>query len=182
MSEDEIIQVDDRDNEIGPIGKGAAHRAPGTLHRAISVFILNRRNELLLQRRALSKYHSGGLWSNTCCSHPSYGESTANAARRRLIEEMGIDCPLTEIHRFEYRAELPSGLVEHEYDHVFVGQSDDSPEPDENEVSAWRWIALSDLKRDIAEHPETYSFWLARCLDDVITATKSHAVPHPDIR
>jgi len=116
-----LVRVDEHDQEIGVVEKMSAHRE-GVLHRAFSVFVFDRSGRLLLQRRALDKYHSGGLWSNTCCSHPGPGERPIDAAHRRLEEEMGFDCPLTGGYAFTYRVDVGNGLVEHEFDHVFVGQ------------------------------------------------------------
>ena len=124
--EEQIILVDDNDNEIGTMEKQEAH-LKGKLHRAISVFIFNSKGDLLLQQRAISKYHSGGLWSNACCTHPRKGESTEKAAKRRLVEEMGMRCDLNFRFSFVYRAELTNGLIEHEFDHVYFGESDDEP-------------------------------------------------------
>jgi len=132
-----VVLVDERDREVGTAPKLAAHE-DGALHRAFSVFVLNGHGELLLQRRADTKYHSAGLWTNTCCGHPRPGEPVAAAARRRLREEMGFDCEPAPAGTFVYRAEV-GGLVEHEYDHVFVGRHETDPLPDPAEVSEWRW-------------------------------------------
>lgn len=164
--EDQVILVDESDRETGAAGKMAAHRY-GWRHRALSIFLFDVSGQVLLQQRALSKYHSGGLWSNTCCSHSRPGEGTAAAARRRLQEEMGIDCELTEIFSFVYRANLPNGLIEHEYDHVFFGRYDGQPVPNPAEVEDWKWMDMACLEADIKERPAAYSFWLAACLDKV---------------
>jgi isopentenyl-diphosphate Delta-isomerase len=156
--EEKVVLVDPDDNPIGTAPKLQAH-LEGRLHRAISVFVFNDRGEMLLQRRAESKYHSGGLWSNTCCSHPRPGEETIAAADRRLREEMGFQTPLEAAFTFLYRAELEAGLVENELDHVFVGTTDAEPMPDPREVDAWRWIDPTDLRRELAEHPETFTAW-----------------------
>jgi isopentenyl-diphosphate delta-isomerase len=154
-----VILVDELDREIGFAEKLAAHRA-GTLHRAFSVFVFDASGRLLLQRRAAGKYHSGGLWSNTACGHPRPGEGTLSAARRRLREEMGVECGLRDAFGFVYRAEVGGALVEHEFDHVFVGEYADDPAPDEAEVEGWKWIALDDLRGELARAPEAYSAWL----------------------
>jgi isopentenyl-diphosphate Delta-isomerase len=154
-----VILVDERDREVGAVEKLRAHM-DGALHRAFSVFIFDSTGRLLLQRRARGKYHSGGLWSNTACGHPKPGEATANAARRRLREEMGLDCELREAFEFIYRAELDGMLVEHEYDHVFVGVDDAEPAPDPSEVEAWRRVTMSELRRALAAEPQSYSYWL----------------------
>ncbi|HEV3471368.1 MAG TPA: isopentenyl-diphosphate Delta-isomerase [Pyrinomonadaceae bacterium] len=158
MSE-QVILVDEADREVGTGGKLEAHRE-GALHRAFSVFVFDRRGRLLLQKRAAGKYHSGGLWSNTACGHPRPGEATAEAARRRLREEMNFDCELREAFGFVYRAELRGGLVEHEYDHVFVGVYDGEPSPDAAEVEDWKWLSVEELRRGLEAEPERYSPWL----------------------
>lgn len=153
-----VVLVDEEDREVGTAEKLDAHRNP-RLHRAFSVFVLNDRNELLLQRRARGKYHSGGLWSNTCCGHPGPGDAIEEAARRRLREEMGFDCALTRAFSFLYRAEMDRGLVEHELDHVFVGRHQGDPEPDPDEAEGWRWTALDEIGRDMSRRPEVYTAW-----------------------
>jgi isopentenyl-diphosphate delta-isomerase len=156
---EQVILVDEQDRELGFAEKFAAHRA-GALHRAFSVFVFDARGRLLLQQRAAAKYHSGGLWSNTACGHPRPGEATATAARRRLREEMNFECELREAFNFIYRAGVGGALVEHEFDHVFVGEYADDPAPDVAEVESWKWIALDDLRRDLAREPQLYSAWL----------------------
>lgn len=166
--EDQVILVDRHDFEVGFAGKMAAHRR-GELHRAISIFVFDSDGRVLLQRRASAKYHSGGLWSNTCCSHPRPRETNAVAARRRLREEMGIDCELQEVFSFVYRANLGNGLVEHEFDHVFFGQHDGEPVLNPHETDDWMWIPLAQLTADVRKRPEVYSYWLAACLDRVVS-------------
>ena len=166
--EERIILVDENDNEIGAIEKMEAHRL-GRLHRAFSIFIFNTRGELLLQRRALSKYHSGGLWSNTCCSHPRIGEQTADAAHRRLREEMGIDCNLEEIFSFLYSVKFTNDLFEHEYDHVMIGECNDVPDLNLEEACDWRWSHMDHLRRDIHSHPDNYTYWLKKSLEKFIS-------------
>ena len=167
-----VILVDERDNKIGLQEKMEAHRK-GNLHRAFSVFIFNRGGEMLLQQRALSKYHSGGLWTNACCSHPREGESVEGAAHRRLREEMGFDTDLKEIFSFIYFAELDKGLKEHEYDHVIVGDYDGSISPDPAEVESFKWIRLENLERDVRENPKSYTAWFPIAIDRVIDFYKS---------
>jgi isopentenyl-diphosphate Delta-isomerase len=154
-----VILVDERDRELGSVEKLRAHRE-GALHRAFSVFVFDGAGRLLLQRRARGKYHSGGLWSNTACGHPRPGEPTGAAARRRLREEMSIDCELREAFEFIYRAELEGSLVEYEYDHVFVGFCGAEPAPDPAEVEEWRWVSMDELRRGLREEPQRYSYWL----------------------
>lgn len=154
-----VILVDEQDRAIGQMEKMQAHRL-GVLHRAFSVFILNSRGEILLQQRALSKYHSGGLWTNTCCSHPFPGEEIKNAAVRRLKEEMGLEnINLTHSGSFIYRAELDKGLIEHEFDHVFYGYCDTDPVLNREEVEAFRWISPKELRKELEENPEHFTIW-----------------------
>jgi len=165
--EDQVTLVDENDNEVGVDGKLAVHLS-GKLHRAISVFVFDSLGRLLLQKRAAVKYHSAGLWSNTCCSHPRPDEHRLAAAHRRLKEEMGFDCPLLEVFSFIYRAHLPNGLIEHEYDYVFFAQYDGEPDPDPEEVEDWKWMDMRALKNHVQTNPQDYTFWLAACLDRVI--------------
>ncbi|MBD2178252.1 isopentenyl-diphosphate Delta-isomerase [Pseudanabaena sp. FACHB-1998] len=167
LLEEKIILVDASDRQIGIAEKLQAHRE-GLLHRAFSIFVLNSQRQLLLQRRAKHKYHSGGLWTNTCCSHPRDEETTLAAAHRRLLEEMGFDCELQELFSFIYRAELDNGLTEYEFDHVFVGYSDRQPTLNPEEADAWKWIDLDSLQADIKQHPESYTYWLRDCCDRFI--------------
>jgi len=162
---EQVVLVDGNDVELGLMPKLDAHQH-GVLHRAFSVFIFNSAGEMLLQQRALDKYHSGGLWSNACCSHPRPGESNVDAAARRLYEEMGIKCTLTEAFSFVYRSELENGLIEHEFDHVFVGVSDDEPQPDPIEVGSWCYLKHEALSGMINDHPEQYTEWFKLCLKD----------------
>lgn len=161
-----VVLVDGDDREVGTAEKLEAHRT-ARLHRAFSVFVLNSGNELLLQKRARRKYHSGGLWSNTCCGHPRPGEATEAAAHRRLFEEMGFDCPLTRAFSFTYRAEL-DGLTEHELDHVFLGLHEADPDPDPAEAEGWRWAATDEVQRDLERRPEAYTVWFRLLLPRLI--------------
>lgn len=154
-----VVLVDEQDRELGTAEKLQAHSNGGKLHRAVSVLIFNGRGETLLQRRAQNKYHSGGLWSNTCCTHPAPGETAEAAARRRLREEMGFETPLREVFEFTYRADVGNGLTEWEYDHVFVGIYDGRVEPDPSEVSEYRWVGLEELRQDMRRSPEKYTKW-----------------------
>lgn len=163
---DHVILVNEWDEPVGTAEKLAAHRS-GRLHRAFSVFVLNDEQELLLQRRAGSKYHSPGLWSNSCCSHPRPGESVADAARRRLLEEMGFTCELEPAGALLYRADVGGGLLEHEYDHLFLGRWNGQPCPDPREVDRWRWTDLPSLRREIASRPEAFTYWLRAALREL---------------
>ncbi len=156
---EQVILVDEYDCEIGLEEKIATHKS-GKLHRAFSVFVFNSEGRLLLQRRAMTKYHCGGLWSNTCCSHPRPGETIESAAHRRLKEEMGFDCELKEIFCIRYKAEVSNGLIENEYDHVLTGRYNGSVNPDKEEVSQWKYISLQDLAADIENFPGKYTYWL----------------------
>jgi isopentenyl-diphosphate Delta-isomerase len=164
--EELLILVDRNDNEIGTLGKTAVHQA-GLLHRAFSIFTFNNSGEILLQQRAASKYHSPGLWSNTCCSHPRKDEPTLDASKRRLKEEMGIECDLMFVFSFIYKAVFDNGLIEHEFDHVFFGRGNDQPVPDPKEVMDWKYVSPENLGRDVAGNPEKYTEWLKICLPEV---------------
>ena len=153
-----VVLVDENDNEIGTEEKMKAH-VDGKLHRAFSIFVYNSKGDLLLQQRESSKYHCGGLWTNTCCSHPRKGEELANAVHRRLNEEMGFDCELKEKFSFLYKAEFDNGLTENELDHVFVGFSDITPKINPEEVENYKWITITNLKKDIANNPNSYTPW-----------------------
>jgi isopentenyl-diphosphate delta-isomerase len=155
---DSVVLVDADDMAVGTAAKLDAHRR-GLKHRAISALVHNSAGEFLLQRRSLAKYHSGGLWTNACCSHPYPGESTADAAKRRLAEEMGVTCALKPLFRFSYRAEVPGGLIEDEVVHVFGGTHDGPVVPDPAEVGEWKWIALRDLDTDLRARPAAYTVW-----------------------
>jgi isopentenyl-diphosphate delta-isomerase len=159
MAAEQLILVDAQDRELGVKEKMEAH-VEGALHRAFSVFVFDSEKRLLLQKRARTKYHSGGLWSNTACGHPRPGETTLAAARRRLHEEMGFDCELREAFEFLYRAELDGALIEHEYDHVLVGTHEGNPAPDPSEVEDWRWVTMDELRRRLSDEPQSYSYWL----------------------
>ena len=154
----EVILVNEFDQPIGVLEKLEAHQK-GLLHRAFSIFIFNDSNELMLQRRAFDKYHSGGLWTNTCCSHPDPNEGVLEACHRRLQEEMGFDTELDFVTSFIYRAELDQNLIEHEFDHVYIGKYRDNPVINESEVSEWKFVNLADLENDMKKHPDHYTVW-----------------------
>ena len=156
--EEMVILVDKNDNQLGLMEKIEAHKK-AVLHRAFSVFILNDNNELLLQRRALSKYHSPGLWTNTCCSHPRDGESVINAGIRRLREEMGFETEINNLFSFIYKAEFDNGLTEHEFDHVLLGRYNKAPLINKLEVSDWKWTNIEFLKKDVVINPDLYTVW-----------------------
>ena len=157
-----VVLVNEQDQELGIMEKIQAHRE-GKLHRAVSVFIYNSKKELLLQKRAKGKYHSAGLWTNTCCSHPRPKESTLHAANRRLQEEMGISCAVEPAFHFFYKAHLENSMIENELDYVFTGMTDAFPLPNREEVEDWKYIAIADLEDDIRIHPEKYTVWFKIC-------------------
>lgn len=173
MSEN-VILVDERDNELGLMEKMEAHRK-GILHRAFSVFVLNSAGELMMQQRAFHKYHSGGLWTNTCCSHPRHEEEVEAAAHRRMNEEMGFDCPLEKVLDFVYRAEFDNDMIEHEFDHLFVGYSEEEPVINPDEVAAWKWMSLEDINRDIRENPMRYTAWFKIIYDRFVQTLKERS-------
>lgn len=158
MIDNDVILVDEFDRQIGTMEKLEAH-VKAVLHRAISVFIFNSKGEWLLQRRAIEKYHSRGLWTNTSCTHPAPGETSLEAAHRRLHEEMGLKAELREVFNFKYIQELENNLTEHEYDHVFVGYSDELPVPNPDEVMDYKYISYQDLLQEVAESPEKFTAW-----------------------
>ena len=164
-----ILLVDENDNIIGKGEKIKTHRE-GKLHRAFSIFVFNSKGELLLQKRGKSKYHSGGLWTNTCCSHQRDGEALEEAVHRRLKEEMGFDCELKEMFTFTYRIKFGNNLFENECDHVFIGNFDGEPTPNPEEVDEWKWVGLEELKNDMQKNPDNYTYWLKESIDRVISA------------
>lgn len=166
--EDQLILVNENDEMVG-VGEKLKVHQDGLLHRAFSIFILNSHGELLLQRRALSKYHSPGLWSNTCCGHPQPGEQVMAAAQRRLKAEMGLDCQLMEIGSLIYQADVGSGLVEHEFDHLLIGHSDLQPTLNVEEAIDWKQVHFATLGKELSEHPGDFTCWLR-----VIIVTQLH--------
>jgi isopentenyl-diphosphate delta-isomerase len=163
-SDDLVVLVDEHDDVVGVAPKIDVHRE-GRLHRAVSVMLFDEDDRVLLQRRASEKYHSPGLWSNTCCGHPRPEESALTAARRRLNVEMGIEnCELVSSTRFLYRERVSSSLVEHEVDHLFVGVWNGNPTPNPTEVSDWRWLDVSSLRRDVCENAARYTAWLSHVM------------------
>lgn len=166
MSLEKVILVDEYDNEIGTMEKIEAHRN-SVLHRAVSVFIINNQGKWLLQRRAFDKYHSGGLWTNTCCTHPKPGETSIQAANRRLKEEMGLIAELNEIFQFKYKNALDNDLTEHELDHVFIGFTNDKPIINITEVAEWKYISYRKLITDITKYPDNYTVWFRKIAERV---------------
>ena len=164
MNEELVILVDENDQQVGLMPKIEAHEK-ALLHRAFSVFIFNKDKELMLQQRALHKYHSPGLWTNTCCSHQRAGESNIDAGKRRLMEEMGFDTDLEESISFIYKAPFDNGLTEHEFDHILLGTYDGLPNINPDEVSEWKWMALSDVKKDMEVNSQNYTEWFKIIFD-----------------
>jgi isopentenyl-diphosphate delta-isomerase len=156
--EEQVILVDENDNQIGEMPKMEAHEK-GVLHRAFSVFIFNKKGELMLQQRAAHKYHSPLLWTNTCCSHQRNGESNIQAGERRLQEEMGFTTSLNEVFSFIYKAPFENGLTEHEFDHVLIGYFDEEPNINQEEVEEYKWMMLEDVKAEIENNSSEYTAW-----------------------
>jgi isopentenyl-diphosphate delta-isomerase len=164
---DFVVLVDSQDNEVGIMEKLEAHEK-GLLHRAFSIFLFNSKGEMLLQQRALSKYHSPGLWTNACCSHPAPNETTLEAGKRRLQEELGLSTVLVEAFKFEYRATFDNSLTEHELDHVLVGYTDEFPQLNLDEAQDYRWVRWADLLSEMALYPEKFTVWFKIILTEHI--------------
>ncbi|PZQ89369.1 MAG: isopentenyl-diphosphate delta-isomerase [Flavobacterium johnsoniae] len=173
MTEEKVILVNERDEQIGLMPKLEAHEK-AELHRAFSIFILNSRNEVMLQQRASQKYHSPLLWTNTCCSHQREGESNIQAGNRRLMEEMGFSTELKELFHFIYKAPFDNGLTEHELDHVMVGYFDGEPVINPEEVENWKWMDIDAIKEDMQMHPEKYTVWFKIIFDEFYHFLEEH--------
>ncbi len=171
----EVVLVDEMDRELGTMEKLEAHER-GVLHRAFSVFIFNSSGQMLLQQRALNKYHSGGLWTNACCSHPFPGEKVEEAAQRRLQEEMGFTTPLQKAFDFIYRAGFNNGLTEHEFDHVFVGEFSGLVNPDPDEVNEYCYVSIEEIESSLQNHPTRYTAWFHLAFPRVKEWRKKSAV------
>ncbi|MFH2090918.1 MAG: isopentenyl-diphosphate Delta-isomerase [Pseudomonadota bacterium] len=166
--DDQVVLVDTNDNECGTMGKHDAH-LKGKLHRAFSIVIVNKKKyQMLLQKRALGKYHSPGLWTNACCSHPMPGEDLLVAAKRRLAEEMGFVCELNKIFDFIYKVKLESPYTEYEYDHVFLGEYAHDPDPDPYEAADWKWMDIAVLSEQIKHDSQRYTFWFKLIIEKMI--------------
>src|SRR5690606_10989789 len=157
-AEEQVILVNENDEPIGLMEKIEAHEK-ALLHRAFSVFILNNKNQIMLQQRAAGKYHSPLLWTNTCCSHQRKGETNIQAGKRRLQEEMGFSVELKELFSFIYKAPFDNGLTEHELDHVMIGYFNEQPAINTEEVENWKWMGIEEIKEDMQQHPEIYTAW-----------------------
>lgn len=165
MKEEQVVLVNEKDEKVGLMPKQEAHEK-GVLHRAFSVFIFNDKNEVMLQQRAFHKYHTPGLWANTCCSHQRDGESSIEAGKRRLFEEMGFSVDLKETTTFIYKAAFENGLTEHELDHILIGKYSGEPTINPEEVSSWKWMELEEVKNDIQNNPEIYTPWFKIIFDE----------------
>lgn len=162
-----VILVDKNDDAIGQISKFEAH-STGLLHRAFSIFVINSQGEILMQKRSLNKYHTPGLWSNTCCSHPKPGEKTIDAANRRLSEEMGLTVNLNFLFKFHYYAELDNKLTENEIDHIFIGYSDELPNINQQEVMDFKFMSIHEISKELKNKPESYTIWCKLIFEKLI--------------
>ena len=171
MIDDFVILVNKNDKKIGLMPKMEAHKK-GVLHRAFSVFIFNNKNELMIQKRNINKYHSPGLWTNTCCSHQKDGESNINAGKRRLLEEMGFCVELNEIGSFIYNVGVDNGLIEHELDYILVGKYNGNVKINSDEVDNWKWMSLDNIKDDIRTRSKNYTEWFKIIMDNYYTQLK----------
>ena len=175
MLEENVILVNERDEPIGLMPKMEAHEK-AVLHRAFSVFVLNSKNEIMLQQRAHHKYHSPLLWTNTCCSHQREGETNIQAGSRRLFEEMGFQTELKELFHFIYKAPFDNGLTEHELDHVMIGYYNEAPSINPDEVEAWKWMPIEAVKADIQNHPDLYTIWFKIIFDEFYHFLEEHTL------
>lgn len=175
MEEEQVILVNEFDQQIGLMPKLEAHEK-ALLHRAFSVFVLNDKNEIMLQQRALQKYHSPLLWTNTCCSHQREGEANIEAGSRRLYEEMGFETPLKELFHFIYKAPFDNGLTEHELDHVMIGYYNDTPNINLDEVEDWKWMQIESVKEDMLQNPDEYTVWFKIIFDKFYHYLEEHTI------
>jgi len=175
MKEEQVILVNEKDEPIGLMNKLEAHEK-AILHRAFSVFILNDKNEVMLQQRAHHKYHSPMLWTNTCCSHQREGESNIEAGKRRLLEEMGFQTELKELFHFIYKAPFDNGLTEHELDHVLIGYSNEVPNINNEEVENWKWMKIDDIKTDMTQNSNEYTVWFKIIFDEFYHYLEEHKI------
>ena len=173
MIEEQVILVNEQDEPIGLMNKMEAHEK-AVLHRAFSVFVLNNKNEVMLQQRAHHKYHSPLLWTNTCCSHQRAGETNIEAGKRRLFEEMGFETELKELFHFIYKAPFDNGLTEHELDHVMIGYYNDAPVINLDEVESWKWMPIEAIKDDMLANPNSYTVWFKIIFDEFYHYLEEH--------
>jgi len=170
-----VILVNEQDEQVGTMGKQEAHEK-ALLHRAFSVFILNDKNEIMLQQRAAGKYHSPLLWANTCCSHQRVGETNIEAGTRRLREEMGFEVALKDVFHFIYKAPFDNGLTEHEFDHVLVGYYNGNPSINPEEVEAWKWMGIEEIKKDMEMNPGVYTAWFKIIFSQFYPHIEAHKI------
>lgn len=175
MTEEKVILVNEKDEQIGLMPKLEAHEK-AVLHRAFSVFILNSKNEVMLQQRASQKYHSPLLWTNTCCSHQREGETNIEAGNRRLREEMGFSTELKELFHFIYMAPFDNGLTEHELDHVMIGYFNEDPAVNPEEVESWKWMDIDAIKEDMQQNPDIYTVWFKIIFDEFYHFLEDHKI------
>lgn len=168
MERNNVVRVDENDNAIAEMEKLVAHEQ-GCLHRAFSVFIFNDKGELLLQQRANHKYHGAGLWTNTCCSHPQWGEDVNSSAMERLNYEMGLQCDLKWIYSFIYNEQVENNLIEHELDYVFIGYSNQDPVLNKDEVQDYKWIYIDEILSDIKNNPSHYTIWFKQAFPELLS-------------
>lgn len=173
MKEEQVILVNENDEPLGLMNKLEAHEK-AVLHRAFSIFVLNEKNQVMLQQRARQKYHSPLLWTNTCCSHQRDGETNIQAGKRRLQEEMGFSVELKELFHFIYKAPFDNGLTEHELDHVMIGYYDHEPDINTEEVENWKWMDIEAIKKDMAENPNRYTVWFKIIFDEFYHYLEDH--------
>lgn len=176
MTEEKVILVNEKDEQIGLMPKMEAHEK-ALLHRAFSVFILNSKNEIMLQQRAAQKYHSPLLWTNTTCSHQREGETNLQAGNRRLMEEMGIQTELKELFSFIYKAPFDNGLTEHELDHVMIGYYNEAPNINKEEAESWKWMGIEAVKEDMKTNPDIYTAWFKIIFDEFYHYLEEHKNP-----
>ena len=175
MIEEKVILVNENDEQIGLMPKLEAHEK-AQLHRAFSIFILNSKNEVMLQQRASEKYHSPLLWTNTCCSHQREGETNIQAGNRRLGEEMGFSAELKELFHFIYKAPFENGLTEHELDHVMIGYFEGEPNINPEEVESWKWMNIDEIKKDLSKNPQIYTVWFKIIFDEFYHFLEEHKI------
>lgn len=175
MKEEQVILVNENDEPLGLMNKLEAHEK-AVLHRAFSIFVLNEKNQVMLQQRARQKYHSPLLWTNTCCSHQRDGETNIQAGKRRLQEEMGFSVELKELFHFIYKAPFDNGLTEHELDHVMIGYYDHEPDINTEEVENWKWMDIEAIKKDMAENPNRYTVWFKIIFDEFYHYLEDHKI------
>ena len=169
----DIVLVNEKDEVLGTMNKLLVHQK-GLLHRAFSIIIINDRGQMLIHQRQNNKYHSGGLWSNACCSHPQKDEETIKAAHRRLNEELNMSCSLKPIFSFIYKIELDNDLIEHEFDHVFIGRTNHTPDFNKDEISHVKWIDIDHLREKIKKEPNIFTFWFKLLMIDYFHKINAH--------